>query len=296
MSIIKLLDEFTSEKLTTKSSSRREMFSTLSSFGKKAAMAAVPFGLATNKASAAAFFQENPAVDALQLALTLEYLEAEFYMKALDSGVLNGNQRAMDAYMQISKHEDAHVAFLKAGLEGAGATPVESPTFDFTAGGAFDPFNDNGIGQETAYAQLLALAQAFEDTGVRAYKGQAGNLMGTAFLEPALQIHSVEARHASEIRQIRGVEGWITGNGDNAAAPANSETAQNAYAAVYEGEGNTMQGGLDLTTDITYASEIVGDLNAAVTQAFDEPITAEQATAIASLFIVSDSDGDDSDG
>ncbi|MDX1761818.1 MAG: ferritin-like domain-containing protein [Christiangramia sp.] len=289
MSIIKLLDEFTSEKLTTKSSSRREMFSTLSSFGKKAAMAAVPFGLATNKASAATFFQQNSAVDALQLALTLEYLEAEFYMKALDSGVLNGNQRAMDAYMQISKHEDAHVEFLKAGLEGAGATPVSKPTFDFTAGGAFDPFNEDGIGQETAYAQLLALAQAFEDTGVRAYKGQAGNLMGTPFLEPALQIHSVEARHASEIRMIRGVEGWITGNGDNAAAP-NSETAQAAYGLVYDGEGNTMQGGVDVTT-LNFASEIVGDVNQAVTQAFDEPLSGEQAGAIANLFIVSESDG-----
>ena len=281
MSIIKLLDEFTSEKLTTKSSSRREMFSTLSSFGKKAAMAAVPFGMATNSASAATAFQGNSAVDALQLALTLEYLEAEFYMKALESGVLNGNQRAMDAYMQISKHEDAHVAFLKAGLEGAGATPVESPTFDFTAGGAFDPFNENGIGQNTAYAQLLALAQAFEDTGVRAYKGQAGNLMNTPYLEPALQIHSVEARHAAEIRQIRGLEGWITGSMRGDGMPE-------ATQAVYDGEENVTQGGVDLT-GLTYADPIVGDVTEAVTQAFDEPMTAETATAIASLFIVDES-------
>jgi len=289
MSIIKLLDDFSSEKLTTKSTSRREMFNTLGSFGKKAAAAAIPFGMATNKASAAAFFQENSAVSALQLALTLEYLEAEFYMKALDSGVLNGNQRSMDAFMQISKHEDAHVAFLKAGLEGAGATPVDKPTFDFTANGAFDPFNEGGIGQATAYAQVMALAQAFEDTGVRAYKGQAANLMGTAFLEPALQIHSVEARHASEIRRIRGLKGWITGS-------MRGENMPEATQPVYDGEDNVMQGGLDLTADITYSSEIVGDLTAAVTQAFDEPITADQATAIASLFIVSGSDGDDSDG
>ncbi len=285
MSIIKLLDEFTSEKLTTKSSSRREMFGTLSSFGKKAAMAAIPFGLATNKSKAATmFFQENSAVDALQLALTLEYLEAEFYMKALESGVLDGNDRAMAAYMQISKHEDAHVEFLKAGLEGAGATPVDKPTFDFTAGGAFDPFNDGGIGQSTAYAQLLALAQAFEDTGVRAYKGQVGALMNTPFLEPAVQIHSVEARHASEIRRIRGLDGWITGN-------MRGEGMPEATQPVYDGEENVTQGGVDLTT-LTYANEIVGDLNEAVTQAFDEPITGDTAVAIASLFIVSDDSGD----
>ncbi len=281
MSIIKLLDEFSSEKLTAKHSTRREMFNTLGSFGKKAAAAAIPFGLATSgkaRAATAAFFQENSAVSALQLALTLEYLEAEFYIKALESGVIPGGSRAEKVYMQISKHESAHVDFLRAGLEGAGATPVESPTFDFTAGGAFDPFNENNTGQETAYAQLLALAQAFEDTGVRAYKGQAGNLMGTAFLEPALQIHSVEARHASEIRRIRGLEGWITGDNRGAGMPE-------ATQAVYDGEANVTQGGVDLTT-LSYADPIVGDLTEAVTQAFDEPMTAETATAIAGLFIV----------
>lgn len=283
MSIIKLLDEFSSEKLATKHSSRREMFNTLGSFGRKAAAAAIPFGLATSgkaRAATAAFFQENSAVSALQLALTLEYLEAEFYIKALDSGVIPGGSRAEKVYMQISKHETAHVDFLKAGLEGAGATPVESPTFDFTAGGAFDPFNENNSGQETAYAQLLALAQAFEDTGVRAYKGQAANLMGTAFLEPALQIHSVEARHASEIRRIRELEGWITRDNRGEGMPE-------ATQAVYDGEANVTQGGVDLTT-LTYADPIVGDLTDAVTQAFDEPMTAETATAIAGLFIVSE--------
>jgi len=294
MSIIKLLDEFSSEKLTTKSSSRREMFNTLGSFGKKAAAAAIPFGMAASgkaRAATAAFFQENSAVDALQLALTLEYLEAEFYIKALESGVLPAG-RAETVYMQISKHESAHVDFLRAGLEGAGATPVESPTFDFTAGGSFDPFNENGIGQDMAYAQLLALAQAFEDTGVRAYKGQAANLMGTAFLEPALQIHSVEARHASEIRRIRGLEGWITLNNRGEGMPE-------ATQAVYDGEEQTTQAGVDLVGYDYGDSPLVGDVAEAVSKAFDEPITAETATAIASLFIVPEGDGgddNDSDG
>ena len=31
-------------------------------------------------------------------------------------------------------------------------------------------------------------------------------------LTTALQIHSVEARHASEVRRLRGQKGWITGN------------------------------------------------------------------------------------
>ncbi|WBL23487.1 ferritin-like domain-containing protein [Zunongwangia sp. HRR-M8] len=275
MSIIKMLDEFSSENLMNKKSSRRNMFGTLSSFGKKAAIAAVPFGLASTKAAA---FQDsgNSAVDALQLALTLEYLESEFYMLALESGVIEGGSHAEKVYMQISKHEDAHVDFLIAGLEGAGADPVAKPTFDFTADGAFDPFNPDS---EDAYAQLLALAQAFEDTGVRAYKGQAANLMGTAFLEPALQIHSVEAKHASEIRRIRGLKGWITGSERGAGMPA-------ATQDVYDGEEVTSQAGIDLVGYDYGDSPLVGDKAAAVSQAFDEPMTGETATAIASLFIV----------
>jgi hypothetical protein len=78
MNLIKFLDEFTSENLAKKGASRRDAFSTFSSLGKKAAIAAVPFGMAaaSNKAKAATMFQSDDAVNALQLALTLEYLEA----------------------------------------------------------------------------------------------------------------------------------------------------------------------------------------------------------------------------
>ena len=283
MSIIKMLDEFSSENLMNKKSSRRDMFGTLSSFGKKAAMAAVPFGLATNKAKAAAFQDSgNSAVDALQLALTLEYLEAQFYIMALDAMVLEGGSREETAFMQISKHESAHVDFLIAGLEGAGVEPVSMPNFDFTAGGSFDPFNEGETSMEVSRAQMLALAQAFEDTGVRAYKGQAANLMGTAFLEPALQIHSVEAKHASEIRRIRNLKGWITGNQRGEGMPA-------ATQDVYDGEEVTTQADIDLVSYDYGDSPLVGDKTAAVTQAFDEPMSGETATAIASLFIVSES-------
>ncbi|APG59078.1 ferritin-like domain-containing protein [Christiangramia salexigens] len=279
MSIIKLLEDFTTENLTNKKSSRREMFGTLGSFGKKAAAAAVPFGLAGNSASAATYFQQKAHEGPFGLALVLEYLEAEFYMKALESGVIPGGSRAEKVYMQISKHEDSHVALLKAVLEDAGED-TSKPTFDFTVGGAFDPFNENNTGQETAYAQLLALAQAFEDTGVRAYKGQAPALMGTPWLEPALQIHSVEARHASEIRRIRGLEGWITLNNRGAGMPE-------ATQAVYDGEEVTTQAGIDLVGYDYGDSPIVGDVAEAVSQAFDEPITGETAGQIAGLFIKS---------
>jgi rubrerythrin len=280
MDIIKFLDEFTSENLSTKTSSRREAFSTLGSLGKKAALTAIPFGLATSSGKAFAAQDQNAAIGALQLTLTLEYLEAEFYLKALNSGVLPGGSKAEAIYEQISKHESAHVEFLKSGL---GENSIESPEFDFTAGGAFDPFNEEGTGQEVAYAQLLALAQAFEDTGVRAYKGQAGNLMGTQFLTPALQIHSVEARHASEIRRLRAdvmgenldqnALGWITLDNRGPGMPE-------ATQAVYDGEENVVQGGVNLVDATAF-----GDV--AVSQAYDEPMDGQTASNIAGLFIVS---------
>lgn len=280
MDIINFLEEFTSDKLLTKTSSRKDVFKTFGSLGKKAALAAVPFGLASTNTRAFTAQDQNAAIGALQLALTLEYLEAEFYLKALESDVLPDNGRARAVYEQISKHENAHVDFLRNGL---GDNKVESPEFDFTADGAFDPFNKNGIGQEVAYAQLLALAQAFEDTGVRAYKGQAGNLMGTQFLTPALQIHSVEARHASEIRRLRAevmgydldqnALGWITLDNRGPGMPEVTD-------AVYAGEENVTQGGVDLVQATQFDA-------VAVSQSYDEPMDGETAASIAGLFIIS---------
>lgn len=271
MNIIKFLDEFTNENMLEKKSSRRDIFGTFSELGKKAALAAIPFGLAGMSNKVYAQSMGDP-VGALQLALTLEYLEDEFYDLALQSGVIT-DSAVETVYMKISQHEQAHVDFLFAGLTNAGVTPVEKPNFDFTAGGMFDPFNPSN---PNAYAQLLALAQAFEDTGVRAYKGQAGNLQGSDFLTAGLQIHSVEARHASEIRRIRGLKGWITRNERGTGMPA-------ATQAVYDGEENLIQGGLDVST---LGSGPAFSIDAS-TEAYDEVLTGDDATAIASLFIVS---------
>ncbi len=273
MNIIKFLDAFTTENLLADKSSRRQAFGTIGALGKKAAMAAIPLGLALKPKSAYAAAMQNDPVGALQFALTLEYLEDEFYRTGLDCDIIPTG-RAETVYVQISKHEKAHVDFLIAGLEGAGVEPVAKPEFDFTAGGLFDPFNLGGIGKETAYAQFLALSQAFEDTGVRAYKGQATNLMGSDFLTPALQIHSVEARHASEVRRLRGLKGWITLNERGEGIP---EQAQ----GVYNGEENVTQGGVDVTTlgDGTPFGE------GASTEAYDEPLAKEDVLAIAALFI-----------
>ncbi len=245
--------------------SRRDMFSQLGSVGKKFALSAAPFGLAavtSNKAFAGA----DKIAGVLNFALLLEYLEAEFYVLGLDSGVVPAGSDAEKIYMQISKHETAHVEFLKTAISGIGKDPIEKPEFDFTVGGAFNTFGD--------YQVFLILSQAFEDTGVRAYKGQAGNLIDSnEVLTAALQIHSVEARHASEVRRLRqGQKGWITQDGSWEGMPSE-------VRAVYAGEDNLVQGGLDLTTITDLGTD-------AITEAYDEPLTKEEVTAIASLFLV----------
>lgn len=278
MNIYKFLEPFTNENLMNSIGSRRESFNQFRQLGKDMVKAVLPFGMASMALSSNSAFASDigptPAtpIGALQLALTLEYLEKEFYNMGLASGVIPVGGRDEKVFMQISAHENAHVAFLISGLGGTGSPNfVAKPTFDFTVGGAFDPFNANGIGAALAYQQFLALAQAFEDTGVRAYKGQATNLMSTPdLLTAALQIHSVEARHASEVRRLRGLKGWITGNDRGIGMPA-------ATQPVYDGEQLTVQAGYD-----TAALFGAG----AGSESYDEPLTTAQSVAIANLFIV----------
>jgi len=243
----------------------------LKSFGAKVAVAALPIALGSMFKKA--YAQTGSIVDVLNFALTLEYLEARFYKTAVEEspGLLPSGAPAA-AIATIAAHEAQHVTFLQTAITAAGGTPVASPTFDFTAGGLFpDVF--------TNYATFLAVSQAFEDTGVRAYKGQAGFLMNdNAVLTAALNIHSVEARHASHIRQMRkannqgDVKPWITGN--------KSGIPTTAVQPIYDGEENTVQASIQVTginsTDVT---------SDAASESFDEPLTRDQVMAIVDPFI-----------
>jgi hypothetical protein len=127
-------------------------------------------------------------VKILNYALTLEYLEAEFYAKAQASGAITDPILKNFAFV-VGGHEADHVKALKAAL---GSAAVKKPTFDF---------GDTVTNQ----AKFQATAQVLEDTGVAAYAGQGPNIFQKAVIVPALGIHSVEARHAAWIRFINGV-------------------------------------------------------------------------------------------
>lgn len=190
--------------------SRRSVFKHLSGVGQKLSAAALPLFVSSvfNKAYGQTSAGLN-VVDVLNFALKLEYLEMYFYQQRTGlQGKLSGvNYLALGI---IATDEANHVAFLRAAITGAGGTPVADPTaaqFDFSGGrtsstNTAGPFGD----WRTNATTYLALAQTFEDLGVRAYKGAAplsAVMANKTVLTAALSIHGVEARHASHIRTIR---------------------------------------------------------------------------------------------
>lgn len=147
--------------------------------------------------------QNIAQADVLNFALNLEYLEAEFYSRAvtgnfLDAsitgtkGQITGGSKVnftdpliAEIAAEINKDETLHVKFLRGAL-GSGA--VAEPNINVAAIGGF-----------ASQAEFLVVARALEDTGVSAYAGAATLLSGDN-LQAAAQILAVEAYHAGNVR------------------------------------------------------------------------------------------------
>lgn len=264
---------------------RRNTMRRFSFAGKVLAAAAVP-SLLGSMFKKAYGQTGTDIIGVLNFALTLEYLEAEFYTTAVAKGMaLFPDAASLQDFTVIRDHENEHVAFLKAAISGSGGMPIAKPTFDFTGGkgSGTGPF----VGAFDNYDLLLAVAQVFEDTGVRAYKGQAANLISNNdVLQAALQIHSVEARHASHIRYMRRnrpsaavsgtIKPWITGKDSNIPAPYASYVQ-----ASYNGEEITNQANVEI---VNIGGQTISA--SAASEAFDEPLTKDQVLAIADPFLV----------
>lgn len=123
----------------------------------------------------------------LNYAYALEQLEAAFYTKVSQSNVPGFSAMETLYFNDVMKHEVIHRDFFKAAL---GSNAIKDLEVDFSS----INFNDR--------TSILTAAQTFEDTGVSAYNG-AGKLIADAkYLVVAGQIVSVEARHASAIRDL----------------------------------------------------------------------------------------------
>ncbi|MEA2481324.1 MAG: hypothetical protein QOJ07_3246 [Thermoleophilaceae bacterium] len=120
-------------------------------------------------------------------ALTLEYLEADFYKQAAASGKLKG--QALSLGKEFGEQEMEHVAALEKLIKQLGGKLPAKPKGKF-------PLDSQ--------AKILDLAATVENLGAAAYLGAAGMIESKEVLAAALSIHSVEARHASALNQALG--------------------------------------------------------------------------------------------
>ena len=128
-------------------------------------------------------------IEIVNYALTLEYLETEFYtLAAKQVKGLSSDESKLTK--ELRDNEAEHVDALIATVKQLGGKPAAKPTFDF--GGAF-----------ASRAAYLKTANVLEDTGVSAYNGAATQIESVDVLAAAGGIVQVEARHAALIRLAR---------------------------------------------------------------------------------------------
>jgi hypothetical protein len=123
----------------------------------------------------------------MNYALVLEGLEAAFYSHVMERPYARMSGEEGRILKDIRDHEIVHRDFFRAAL-GANAVPQIEYTFarvDFSS-----------------RASVLSTAQTFEDLGVAAYNGAGSGVKNPAILTIAGKIVSVEARHASVIRDL----------------------------------------------------------------------------------------------
>lgn len=128
-------------------------------------------------------------IDILNFALTLEYLEADFYEVAQKELSLSGDLKKFAE--EVGSNEQDHVSALSDAISQMGGKPVAKPEFTF-------PLKD-----EKSFTDL---AVTFEDTGVSAYNGAGPMIESKELLGTAGSIVQVEGRHAGAIRYMAGLQ------------------------------------------------------------------------------------------
>jgi hypothetical protein len=248
---------------------RRNM---LKSFGAKVALASIPVlgSSLFNKASAQT---TNNVITALNDALQMEYLQAEFYKQALAvENLIPANLRS--SFEKIAADENGHISLITYLIDSLSGNTTTAGTYDFTGG--------NGLGGPyskvlTNYWEFLEVAQVLKETCLRSYKTLLITFIpNNTVMNNMVNIHSTEARHAAFIRILRkdfDVKPWVTRNESGINKPA--------AVAPYAGEENIQQGNMNITDINGYKISV--DI---ATESFDEPITKENAADIFNKFMM----------
>jgi serine-rich repeat adhesion-like glycoprotein len=133
-------------------------------------------------------------IDILNFALTLEYLETDFYQSKGKMVGLTGQAKMLAT--SFGDEEAEHVAALTKAIKAGGGKPVKKPTFAFPV---------------SSQSDFLKLAYTLENVGVGAYNGAGPSLKSKDLLAAAGSIVQIEARHAASIAVLTGEK--ITPNG-----------------------------------------------------------------------------------
>jgi hypothetical protein len=131
-------------------------------------------------------------IDILNYALTLEFLEYDFYAAGLAKGFLADREKELVTV--IGDQERQHVAAVTQFVTALGGAPATKPKITFPA----DTF--------ASKANFLKAASNFEELGVTAYHGQVPLIVSGDALSAAASIAGVESRHAAIIAQLAGGE------------------------------------------------------------------------------------------
>jgi hypothetical protein len=118
-------------------------------------------------------------------ALTLEYLESEFYSKVAAAGLFKG--ATLTTLKLFGSEEADHVTALHALALKLGGPAAPKPKGKFPVKSA---------------ASVATLAATVENLGASAYLGQAPLIQSPEVLAAALSIHSIEARHAATLNLL----------------------------------------------------------------------------------------------
>lgn len=129
-------------------------------------------------------------LEILNYALTLEYLEADFYAQGLAAGKLSG--RELELVTPIEDHEKTHVSGLTDTIKSLGGTPAAKPKITYPDG------------TFASRDSFLKTASVFEEVGVTAYHGQVPLIKSVDILAAAASIAGVESRHAAVIATLIG--------------------------------------------------------------------------------------------